>query len=89
VYADDSLFISKSSNLIRAVKSEVQRKFQITKLGPATYFLGIEIKALSHGLFLHQHANIQEVLQPTICYRADPARLQWIPGVLLVSQGPK
>jgi Reverse transcriptase (RNA-dependent DNA polymerase) len=62
VYVDDCLLISKSSILIRAVKSELQRKFQITDLGPATYFLGVEIEVLSHGLFLQQHAYIQEVL---------------------------
>jgi Reverse transcriptase (RNA-dependent DNA polymerase) len=62
VYVDDCLLISKSSNLIRAVNSELQRKFQIIDLGPATYFLGVEIKCLSHGLFLHQHAYIQEFL---------------------------
>jgi Reverse transcriptase (RNA-dependent DNA polymerase) len=62
VYVDDCLLISKSLTSIHAVKSELQRKFQITDLGPAKHFLGVEINSLPHGLFLHQRAYIKDVL---------------------------
>jgi hypothetical protein len=89
VYVDDCLLISNSSTLIGAVKSELQLKFQITGLGPATYFLGVEIKALSHGLFLHLHAYIQEVLAAhnMLSCRSSPSPMD--PGSLIDLTRPK
>jgi Reverse transcriptase (RNA-dependent DNA polymerase) len=83
VYVDDCLLISKSSTLICAVKSELQRKFQITDLGTATYFLGVEIKVLPQGLFLHQKAYIQEVLTALnmLSCRSSPSPMD--PGSLI------
>jgi hypothetical protein len=62
VYADDVLLISKSTALIQGVKSELQAKFKITDLGPATFFLGVESQTMRNSFFLHQAAYVREIL---------------------------
>jgi hypothetical protein len=57
-YVDDVLLISKSTALIQEVKSELQAKFKITDLGPATFFLGVEIQTTRNCFFLRQAAYI-------------------------------
>jgi Reverse transcriptase (RNA-dependent DNA polymerase) len=57
LYVDDVSFISSSLTLISRIKTELQAKFVIADLGPATYLLGVELKPLGNGLFAHPLMN--------------------------------
>jgi hypothetical protein len=44
VYVDDMLILSNSIPQVQALKRNLERKFKMTDLGEATFFLGMEIK---------------------------------------------
>jgi Reverse transcriptase (RNA-dependent DNA polymerase) len=56
------MYFSKSTTIIQEVKSELQAKFKITDLGPATFFLGVEIQSMRNSVFFHRAAYIREIL---------------------------
>lgn len=70
VYVDDIVITGTDDSLIAHLKQHLQRSFHIKDLGNLAYFLGLEIKVDTHGLFVSQHkyamdfvatAGLQEV----------------------------
>ncbi|XP_024162356.1 uncharacterized mitochondrial protein AtMg00810-like [Rosa chinensis] len=45
-----------------AIKTSLQHEFDMKDLGPLHYFLGLEIKYLSHGLFVSQHKYATDLI---------------------------
>jgi hypothetical protein len=58
-YAPHQLF----SDLIARINIEIQAKFVITGLGPATYFHGEEWNPLRNRFFMDQAANVRTILE--------------------------
>jgi Reverse transcriptase (RNA-dependent DNA polymerase) len=50
VYVDDMLLITKSKKLLSEVKKELAQAYKVTDLGPAKYFLGVEIIRNASGV---------------------------------------
>ena len=49
LYVDDLLLISPSLANIRSIKAHLTENYQMTDLGPAKQFLGIELKQIQHS----------------------------------------
>lgn len=63
LYVDDLLVTGNNSKDIDEFKKKMMAEFQMTDLGILTYFLGMEFKATSKGIILHQKKYLQEVLE--------------------------
>ena len=65
VYVDDIIITGIDSVLISQLKQHLQETFHMKYLGSLTYFLGLEITAGSHGIFLSQHKYAQDLVAAT------------------------
>lgn len=67
VYVDDLLLMGKDKAAINQVKRELNRRFKMTDLGPASYYLGINISRAwtkyGNKLFLSQTAYVDKILK--------------------------
>ena len=54
VYVDDIIFGSNNYTLCEEFVATMQEKFEMSKIGELTYFLGLQVKQLKHGTFLSQ-----------------------------------
>ena len=58
VYVDDIIITRTDSIIISQLKQHLHETFHMKDLRSLTYFLGIEINASSHGIFLSQHKYV-------------------------------
>lgn len=65
VYVDDIVITGTDLALIAQLKQHLQKSFHMKDLGPLTYFLGLEIHAGSHGIFLSQHKYAMDLVAAT------------------------
>ncbi|XP_070672584.1 uncharacterized mitochondrial protein AtMg00810-like [Malus domestica] len=63
VYVDDILVTGPSSQAFQATITHLSSLFPIKDLGPLHYFLGLEVKRSSTGIFLSQTKYILDLLQ--------------------------
>jgi hypothetical protein len=54
LYVDDMLIIGDNSEHISHVKQHLGKEFQMSDLGPLSYFLGMEVQQTSKGSYLSQ-----------------------------------
>ena len=62
VYVDDIVITGTDLTLIDQLKQHMQNFFHMKDLGNLTYFLGLEIHASSHGIFLSQHKYAMDLV---------------------------
>jgi hypothetical protein len=62
VYVDDTIVASSSPQAIDALLVDLQKDFALKDLGPLHFFLGIEVKRISHGLVLSQSRYASDIL---------------------------
>ncbi|KAL0322487.1 UNVERIFIED_CONTAM: Retrovirus-related Pol polyprotein from transposon RE1 [Sesamum angustifolium] len=63
VYVDDILFTGSSISNIDEVKAYLDHLFTIKDLGPAKYFLGLQLARSSHGLLITQTKYLTDILE--------------------------
>jgi hypothetical protein len=51
---DDILFTRNDSTMIQDFKQSMVKEFEMTNLGLMAYFLGLEVKYCSDGIFISQ-----------------------------------
>jgi hypothetical protein len=51
---DDIIFCGSSHVLVSSFQEMVENKFQMLMMGELTFFLGIQVKQIKHGTFVHQ-----------------------------------
>jgi hypothetical protein len=59
---DDMLITGDNSEHISHVKQHLSKEFQMSDLGPLSYFLGIEVQQTQKGFYLSQSKYIQDLL---------------------------
>ncbi|KAL0366821.1 UNVERIFIED_CONTAM: Retrovirus-related Pol polyprotein from transposon RE1 [Sesamum radiatum] len=84
VYVDDILLTGSSDTVLTSVKTYLDQLFTIKDLGPAKYFLGLELARSSHGLHVTQHKYLQDILADTSMLDAKPAPTPFPSGLKLV-----
>ena len=62
VYVDDIVITGIAIDLISKLQDHIQTSFHMKDLGHLQYFLGLEVRSTSAGIFLHQHKYIQELI---------------------------
>ncbi|KAK4387417.1 Retrovirus-related Pol polyprotein from transposon RE1 [Sesamum angolense] len=63
VYVDDILLTGSSTTDIDVVKTYLDRLFTIKDLGPAKYFLGLQLARSDHGLLVTQTKYLTDILE--------------------------
>jgi hypothetical protein len=54
IYMDDIIFGGSSRVLVSSFQKMMDKEFQISMMGELTFFLGIQVKQMKKGTFIHQ-----------------------------------
>lgn len=54
IYVDDIIFGSTSHSLLNEFSDFMQKEFEMSMMGELTYFLGLQVRQLDHGIFVSQ-----------------------------------
>jgi hypothetical protein len=54
IYMDDIIFGGSSHSLVSSFQKMMENEFQMSMMGELTFFLGIEVKQMKQGTFVHQ-----------------------------------
>eukprot|EP00253_Pinus_taeda_P006403 PITA_06403 len=63
LYVDDLILTSSDPNLINHVKSNLKKKFEMTRLGHLHYFLGLQVLQSKEGISLSQSKYACDLLR--------------------------
>lgn len=61
-YVDDGLLVAKDPQLLNRVIRQMESQFNVT-VGEAEFFVGIQIEQQSDGIFIHQSAYTERILE--------------------------
>lgn len=62
LYVDDIVYTSSSPILIEEFKTKMMSTFNMSNLGMMNYFLELEVKKKSDGIFIRQRNYIEDLL---------------------------
>jgi hypothetical protein len=54
IYVDDIIFGGSSHTLVSRFQEMMKNEFQMSMMRKLTFFLGIQVKQMKHGTFVHQ-----------------------------------
>jgi hypothetical protein len=63
IYVDDIAFGGSSHNLVSKFADEMSREFEMSMMGELQYFLGLQIKQVKDGTFVHQTKYTKDMLR--------------------------
>ena len=63
LYVDDILLTAPSTEIVEAIKNKLKSHYQMSDLGPAKRYLGIEIVRHEDYIAIHQQSFIQDLLK--------------------------
>ena len=63
IYVDDMLILSPNQSEINSLITSLNEKFSLYDLGPASYFLGIELQSHKDGFVLSQSKYTASILK--------------------------
>nr|GEU35065.1 retrovirus-related Pol polyprotein from transposon TNT 1-94 [Tanacetum cinerariifolium] len=63
IYVDDIIFGSNNKDLCKAFEKLMKNKFQMSSMGELTFFLGLQVKQKSDGIFISQDKYVAEILR--------------------------
>jgi hypothetical protein len=63
IYVDDIVFGGSPQNLVAKFADEMSREFEISMMGELQYFLGLQIKQVKNGSFVHQTTYTKDMLR--------------------------
>jgi hypothetical protein len=63
IYVDDIVFGGSSHNFIAKFADEMSREFEMSMMGELQYFLGLQIKQVKYGTFVHQTKYTKDMLK--------------------------
>jgi hypothetical protein len=63
IYVDDIVFGGSSHNLVANFADEMSREFEMSMMGELQYFLGLQIKQVKYGTFVHQTKYTKDMLR--------------------------
>ena len=75
VYVDDLLICGNNNKQLDCLKTLLSQSFNMKDLGPASYFLGIEIHRSEDGFFLSQKKYTHDILQEHGMLKSRPLQL--------------
>jgi len=63
IYVDDIIFGSINEKLCKEFESCMKNEFEMSVMGDVNYFLGLQIKQRSDGIFINQAKYIRELIK--------------------------
>jgi isopentenyldiphosphate isomerase len=54
IYVDNIIFSGSSHSLVSSFQEMMENEFQMSMMGELTFFLGIQVKQMKQGTFIHQ-----------------------------------
>jgi hypothetical protein len=62
-YVDDIIFGVSSHTLMFRFQEMMENKFQMSMMGELTFFLGIQVKQMKEGIFIHQAKHMKDLMK--------------------------
>jgi hypothetical protein len=63
IYVDDIIFGGSSHTLVSRFQEMIDSEFQISMMGELTFFLGIQVKQMNQGTFVHQSKYTKDLMK--------------------------
>jgi hypothetical protein len=63
IYVDDIIFDRSSHVLVSRFQKMMENKFQMSMMGELTFFLGIQVKKMKQGTFVHQVRYTKDLMK--------------------------
>ena len=63
IYVDDIIFGGSSHALVSSFAEQMSREFEMSMMGELQYFLGLQIKQMEEGTFIHQSKYTRDLLK--------------------------
>ena len=63
IYVDDIIFGSTKQDLCQVFAKDMQEEFEMSHMGELQYFLGLQIKQMKDGTFMHQGKYTKDLLK--------------------------
>jgi transposase InsO family protein len=86
-HVDDALVAGCDLSIVETAKKDISEVFQITDMGAARFFLGIEIIQSPSGIHLNQEAYCNALLDKHGMYDSKSKRTPFSLGTTLVKEG--
>jgi hypothetical protein len=72
IYVDDIIFSGSSHVLVSSFQEMVEKEFQMSMMGELTFFLGIQVKKMKQGTFVHQAKYTKDLIKKFVMVDAKP-----------------
>jgi hypothetical protein len=63
IYVDDIIFGGSSHTLVSRFQEMLKNEFQMSMMGELTFFLGIQVKQIKQGTFVHQARYTKDLMK--------------------------
>jgi hypothetical protein len=63
IYVDDIIFGGSSHSLVSSFQEMMENEFQMSMMGELTFFLGIQVKQMKQGTFIHQAKYTKDLIK--------------------------
>lgn len=63
IYVDDIIFGSSNESLCKKFSKTMQDEFEMSMMGEFTFFLGLQVKQLKEGTFIHQEKYANDIVK--------------------------
>jgi hypothetical protein len=63
IYVDDIIFGGSSHSLVSSFQEMMENEFQVSMMGELTFFLGIQVKQMKQGTFVHEAKYTKDLMK--------------------------
>jgi hypothetical protein len=63
VYVDDIVISGSSHSLVARFAEDMSKEFKMSMMGELQFFLGLQIKQVKEGTFMHQAKYTKDILK--------------------------
>jgi hypothetical protein len=83
IYVDDIIFGGSSHSLVSSFQEMMENEFQISMMGEQTFFLGIQVKQMKQGTFIHQAKYTKDLMKKFNMAELKPVSTPMSTGTVL------
>ncbi|KAJ9547459.1 hypothetical protein OSB04_020002 [Centaurea solstitialis] len=83
IYVDDIIFGSTDLSMCKDFESLMQKEFEMSMMGELNFFLGLQVKQCTEGIFINQSKYVNDLLKKYKLHDASPMRIPMAPGLKL------